>query len=440
LPANDPQLTDFFAAFMAEDNCDPDPTIANDAPAFFAGPCDVSSGVTTVTWTATDDAGNAAQCTANVTVVDTTPPEIEVTVVPQVIWPPNHKMVDVEYTVTVTDICDDSPMWELVSLTSNEPEDDLGDGTTEPDIMGDDIGTADTSVRLRAERQGVGTGRIYTATFTATDCSGNSATTQSNVYVPHSKSDIGTILSSLGSSERVASDEVSLMISGKSLWRKETPAEFIGGNEDPGHMSVMRPLSAVITNTAGQVPTSAFYVNDADNDDHPDVLVAFDRDAITSLAEVSTDLDGEPVMVLEVGPEKFLVLEMRYILEVDLDIAGIIGKLRAGEGEDDDRALDRDTDVVAARATGITSTAPNPFNPQTTVSFYVPEAGHVELAVFDISGRMINRLVNESVGAGDHSVAWTGVDSRGSRVASGVYFFRMRSGEVIDTKRVMMVK
>ena len=227
------------------------------------------------------------------------------------------------------------------------------------------------------------------------------------------------------------------MISGASLWRKKIPAEYIGGSG--GSPATIEPLSAVISNTAGLVPTSAFYVNDADNDDHPDVLVAFDRRSLITLEQVSTEEDGIPVMVLEIGPEKYLVLEMTNIQDVELDIDHLIGKLRDGDDEDE-RGLDRGTDVVAVHAAGITTTAPNPFNPKTTVSFYVPEAGYVELAVFDISGRMINRLVSESVGAGEHSVAWTGVDQRGSRVASGVYFFRMRADGIVDTKRVMMVK
>jgi len=118
--------------------------VVNDAPAMFAGPCEGAGGVTTVTWTATDASGNEAQCSANVTVVDTTPPEIEVTVEPQALWPPNHKMVDVEYTVTVSDICDDDVTWVLVSVTSNEPDNNGGDGDTDDDIQGDDLGTPDT--------------------------------------------------------------------------------------------------------------------------------------------------------------------------------------------------------------------------------------------------------------------------------------------------------
>jgi flagellar hook assembly protein FlgD len=92
------------------------------------------------------------------------------------------------------------------------------------------------------------------------------------------------------------------------------------------------------------------------------------------------------------------------------------------------------------RATGIVGVVPNPFNPKTTVSFYVPEGGHVDVAVYDISGRMVARLVDTSVVAGEHSVEWNGTDTRGSRVTSGVYFFRMRAGSVVDVKRGILVK
>ena len=92
------------------------------------------------------------------------------------------------------------------------------------------------------------------------------------------------------------------------------------------------------------------------------------------------------------------------------------------------------------RAAGIVGVVPNPFNPMTTVSFYVPEGGHVDLAVYDISGRMVAQLVNTSVAAGEHSVQWTGTDTRRSRVASGVYFFRMRAGSVVDVKRGILVE
>jgi len=119
--------------------------------------------------------------------VDTTAPEISVTVSPDMLWPPNHKMVDIVATVTVSDICDAAPTVVLTSVTNNEPDDAKGngDGNTVNDIQGAEIGTEDYEFQLRAERAGKGDGRVYTITYTVTDASGNSASASATVVVPH---------------------------------------------------------------------------------------------------------------------------------------------------------------------------------------------------------------------------------------------------------------
>jgi hypothetical protein len=118
--------------------------------------------------------------------VDTTPPELSVSLSPSVLFPPNHRMVDVSAIVTAQDACG-SPFVVLVSLTSNEPDDAPGgeDGTTAGDIQGAAIGTADTSFRLRAERAATGPGRVYTATYRADDGHGNTVARSAAVLVPH---------------------------------------------------------------------------------------------------------------------------------------------------------------------------------------------------------------------------------------------------------------
>jgi endo-1,4-beta-xylanase len=73
----------------------------------------------------------------------------------------------------------------LVSITSNEPDNGLGDGDTGGDIQGAAFGTDDREFFLRAERGGVGAGRTYTVTYSATDGSGNSTVRQAVVVVPH---------------------------------------------------------------------------------------------------------------------------------------------------------------------------------------------------------------------------------------------------------------
>jgi predicted heme/steroid binding protein len=73
----------------------------------------------------------------------------------------------------------------LLSVTSNEPDNGLGDGDKPNDIQGAEFNTSDCAFQLRAERSGGGNGRVYTVTYRATDVSGNSATAQATVTVPH---------------------------------------------------------------------------------------------------------------------------------------------------------------------------------------------------------------------------------------------------------------
>lgn len=119
--------------------------------------------------------------------VDVTPPDISVTVSPDMLWPPNHKMADIVATVMVSDNCDPAPTVVLTSVTSDEPDDakGSGDGKTVNDIQGAETGAEDYEFQLRAERAGKGDGRIYTVTYTATDESGNSASASATVVVPH---------------------------------------------------------------------------------------------------------------------------------------------------------------------------------------------------------------------------------------------------------------
>ncbi|HUE89781.1 MAG TPA: PKD domain-containing protein [Vicinamibacterales bacterium] len=144
----------------------------------------VSFGVHTFTLTVDDGRGGTDVDTVMITVQDTTPPEIESVIAsPNSLWPPNHRMVPVSVSVSVTDVCDLAPSCQILSVTSNEPVNGPGDGNTSPDW----IITGPLTVELRAERSGTGTGRIYTITVQCTDNSGNSSTATVEVIAPHSQ-------------------------------------------------------------------------------------------------------------------------------------------------------------------------------------------------------------------------------------------------------------
>ncbi|MEQ2008138.1 MAG: HYR domain-containing protein, partial [Limisphaerales bacterium] len=137
-------------------------------------------GTTTVNASATDAAGNTATGSFTVTVRDTTAPVItSLAASPAVLWPPNHKMVSVNVAGQAQEAVSEVT-GRILSVTSNEPDNGLGDGDTGGDIVITGAGT----VSLRAERAANGTGRIYTILFEAKDATGNASTKTVTVSVP----------------------------------------------------------------------------------------------------------------------------------------------------------------------------------------------------------------------------------------------------------------
>ena len=113
-------------------------------------------------------------------ICETTPPELAVSVAPATLFPPNHKYVTVQATVSASDQA--PPPVTLVSATSSEPDNAAGgsDGNTVDDVVVVDRDT----FRLRAERNENGAGRIYTITYRAVDACGNATTESATVTVP----------------------------------------------------------------------------------------------------------------------------------------------------------------------------------------------------------------------------------------------------------------
>jgi hypothetical protein len=141
-------------------------------------------GTTTVTVTAVRQDGTTQSCSFDVTVNDTEGPVISgASASPSSLWPPNHKLKDVTVNYNVADNCPGASICVISSVTSNEPVNGTGDGDTAPDwvIVNNHL------VRLRAERAGGGTGRIYTITIRCTDVAGNVSTKNVTVTVPHNQ-------------------------------------------------------------------------------------------------------------------------------------------------------------------------------------------------------------------------------------------------------------
>jgi flagellar hook assembly protein FlgD len=90
-----------------------------------------------------------------------------------------------------------------------------------------------------------------------------------------------------------------------------------------------------------------------------------------------------------------------------------------------------DADDTVVQNTFSLQNFPNPFNPQTNISYNIPEEGNVELSVYNIKGQKVKTLVNETQIRGEHTVVWNGTNKHNKRVASGVYFYKL---EINDSK------
>ena len=186
----DPASPAWLGAATAEDACYGDsPDVYNDAPTLVPSGCAPGTS-TMVTFDATDGSGNTGTAQSSVTVQDTTAPTVSCGTALDRLWPVNHKMVDVGLSYAASDVCDTSTLAIDVTVTSDE--DPLSAGGSGGPIHCPDAIVNGTDVLLRAERSGLGDGRVYQITVTATDDCGNVGSCTVSVGVPLSQAPSST--------------------------------------------------------------------------------------------------------------------------------------------------------------------------------------------------------------------------------------------------------
>ena len=476
-PANDPQLGAFFAGVSATDTCDPSPTITDDAPFCFP------LGQTLVTFTAEDDEGNISTCTATVTVEDTTPPTIAVNLDRTVLWPPNHKLVTINAGVPVADICDPDPICELVSIVSSEPDNGDGDGNTVNDIQDATTGTCDLQFRLRSERSGMGSGRLYSITYRATDHSGNFAEATGIVRVPHDQQGIAIAADGWeGSGSGFAPGATHFALVIRSLPRVvpdeggEIVESGIAGEDiirrPPGDAETDAPFSAqdvvedqaFVGNGAGVLAPTRTHRLDVDGDGLED-LVCFYPVAGTEALSLTAAPDDGPVglhyttrtgtdylleNIYELGPP----IQLPELVEM-VDPGSGAGRDRGGMGDAGSEVPDEPGEAAergrrhgnsapatpsGPLVTDLLGVFPNPLRSQTTLAFSLAREAAVDLSVYDVHGARVRTLRRETLGAGRYQVSWDGRDEGGRRLTGALYFVRFVAGRHVVGSKIVIVQ
>jgi len=117
------------------------------------------------------------------------------------------------------------------------------------------------------------------------------------------------------------------------------------------------------------------------------------------------------------------------------DTIKVIRRGRFAEGEDGDKGVGK-----AASAEDGVFNYPNPFNPETVISFSLSAAGQVNLSVYDVQGKLVAKLADGKMEAGRHRVRWDGTNSLGEKVTSGIYFYRLSTEDETVTRKMILMR
>jgi FlgD Ig-like domain len=83
---------------------------------------------------------------------------------------------------------------------------------------------------------------------------------------------------------------------------------------------------------------------------------------------------------------------------------------------------------------------PNPFNPITKIKFHIEKSQQVILEIFDVTGKLIRKLIDNNMNAGSHELFWDGRDGKGNALHSGIYFYSIKSGKEHLSKKMTLLR
>ena len=108
--------------------------------------------------------------------------------------------------------------------------------------------------------------------------------------------------------------------------------------------------------------------------------------------------------------------------------------------EADPTGIEQPTNTALPEAFWLAQNFPNPFNPRTTIAFHLQNSGETSLKIYDINGREIRTLLRGNHAAGEHRVVWDGRNDGGNFVASGVYFYELKTEGQVSLRKMTLLR
>lgn len=144
------------------------------------------------------------------------------------------------------------------------------------------------------------------------------------------------------------------------------------------------------------------------------------------------------VTFIVLGPSTF-DLEFSAMLSA-LDFTNLLPILTINDGSVITAVEDADENASLPEEFALRQNYPNPFNPETEIRYELPKESQVVLDVFNLVGQRVKTLVNGKVAAGRYAAKWNGTDDTGKSLASGVYLYRLETGDFVQARRMLLIR
>jgi len=368
-------------------------------------------------------------------VKDDSPPDLQVELDRTVLWPPNFRFVEIHATVTALDACEGESTAILSGIYSSEPIPPFLQKWFSF-VRGADFGTLDTDFELRAARRPWRDGRVYTIVYMAWDSQSHVVVDSSYVYVP--RCHWGRPLASAG-----FGDNGRDLKSGASRFALVIPSSAARGSDPAVDATEIDVGDAWVGNSAGNLSPTSAYLGDVTGDGLDDCVLFYSAAETRALARAAEDAEDDVGFYYRDDAGGYYAVE--NIFDIGEPVAISLDDLRlvAGDKEvafEDGPVLDSTAGDGTPTVASLDGAYPNPFNPSLHLAYSVPSPGSVSLSIFDVSGRLVRRLVSGVQPAGRHTAFWDSVDENGVRVPSGVYFVKFQFGSTSHTQKIVLLK
>ncbi|MCP4704760.1 MAG: T9SS type A sorting domain-containing protein, partial [candidate division Zixibacteria bacterium] len=191
--------------------------------------------------------------------------------------------------------------------------------------------------------------------------------------------------------------------------------------------------------SVGRVPSSV-YGNDLDGDNDIDLVVTNENtDDISVMFNMGDGNFAVPI-TYPVGDKPAVIIICDFTGDNIPDL------MIANKGSDDISLLVNKQPTDIPLEIGLPSefelfqNYPNPFNPTTNIQFYLEKSDEIVLGIYNITGQKVITLIDKRLGTGLHKISWDGTDGFGNEVASGIYFYQLKTGDSKKSRKMILLK